>query len=461
MKNKILSNNSETFWSTDIEAQQQLINELDRLVPKTAHLANPNGDFADDAFVVWDDDKRDWVVAEDEDPREWSVGLASLDEMVDKVKEGAPWVLGIGVADALRRAQPGYQLRHAIQLSPAEELAKLQKLNYAQGGDFTLAPPEQIAFDKWLQDHFRQLPADGSDVGLMDKPIDDPWMKASEKLKGMYNEIKSMTPEQAKAHMRLHSRGTAKAEWNAMLGEPLTEEIIRSTWDNPKEGVKWWRDEIIKAEKAARARHHRMNEIRKMLGKPPLNMQSDSFFHSDVVSKTDWEGMKKHIIGKQWSPKATIRQINTATAKIGGVVGLVLSLIALIRTSEDPDVVAAGGVGKAITEGWQGPWFKEFMKGLGHFVSGGEEGAKAWTIEHFVYFLSAHPSFGWDQKAKWQLLKEIPKSLKDVAMGAIVEPLMWLAEKASKVEIDPIAAAKLRQKSGSTPMGQYPPQVWE
>ena len=71
------------------------------------------------------------------------------------------------------------------------------------------------------------------------------------------------------------------------------------------------------------------------------------------------------------------------------------------------------------------------MKGLGNFIAGGEEGARAFTVEHFMYAAT----MAWDQQRQYQFIKEIPESIKDIAMGAIIEPLQWVGSKLPKFDV--------------------------
>jgi len=94
----------------------------------------------------------------------------------------------------------------------------------------------------------------------------------------------------------------------------------------------------------------------------------------------------------------------------------------------------------------------EFLKGLGEVQMGGQEAIDNMTVGNLMYFIQSK----FDPRVKWAIMKEIPQSLNDV----LVAPLLSLTKRMA-VQFDESTAAEVRQKKGSTPMGQYPPQVWE
>ena len=264
----------------------------------------------------------------------------NLKEGAGMVKDAAPYVLGIGIADALRRATPGYQLKHGVQLSMKERIASGIKGDY-KSKDLT---------DRAYQVIDEMMDASkGYKGGPKDSPVNDKVAKVKDSLDKMFDDVKSMSNEDAKKFAKKHARGTARHDWKTHLGEPLTEAIIRSTWDNPKEGIKWWRDEIIKAEKTSRAYHKRVENLRKLLGKPPLTHKMPTHFHSDVMGVDDWKIIEARVKAQGKISSKYPKQSKAVGGKIGGAAAVVLSGIALIRTAEDPDVTQSGGsVEKAI-----------------------------------------------------------------------------------------------------------------
>jgi hypothetical protein len=150
------------------------------------------------------------------------------------------------------------------------------------------------------------------------------------------------------------------------------------------------------------------------------------------------------------SPKENIGQVqgmreglNTKAGKAGGAVFFLYSMIGLLRSIEDTD-------SKDLTEGWQGPWFREWMKGTGEMALGGPEAVKNMTIDNLMYYITSI----YKPREQLRILAEIPKSLKDV----FIEPLLWVSSKMEGYDTPPVTPMNAI-RGQSTPSGQYPPSV--
>jgi len=152
-------------------------------------------------------------------------------------------------------------------------------------------------------------------------------------------------------------------------------------------------------------------------------------------------------------PKANLKALqkmraatNTKTGKAGGAAFFLYSMIGLLRSIEE-------GETKDLTEGWQGPWFREWMKGIAEMQLGGAESVENMTIDNLMYYITSI----YKPKEQLRILSEIPKSLKDV----FVEPLLWAMEKLDQGSDTPSVTSMNSRSGQSTPSGQYPPSVQE
>ena len=152
-------------------------------------------------------------------------------------------------------------------------------------------------------------------------------------------------------------------------------------------------------------------------------------------------------------PKANLKALqkmraatNTKTGKAGGAAFFLYSMIGLLRSIEEGDT-------KDLTEGWQGPWFREWMKGIAEMQLGGAESVENMTIDNLMYYITSI----YKPKEQLRILSEIPKSLKDV----FVEPLLWAMEKLDQGSDTPSVTSMNSRSGQSTPSGQYPPSVQE
>jgi hypothetical protein len=150
-------------------------------------------------------------------------------------------------------------------------------------------------------------------------------------------------------------------------------------------------------------------------------------------------------------PKANLKALqkmraatNTKTGKAGGAAFFLYSMIGLLRSIEEGDT-------KDLTEGWQGPWFREWMKGIAEMQLGGAESVENMTIDNLMYYITSI----YKPKEQLRILSEIPKSLKDV----FVEPLLWAMEKLDQGSDTPSVTPMNSRSGQSTPSGQYPPSV--
>jgi len=150
-------------------------------------------------------------------------------------------------------------------------------------------------------------------------------------------------------------------------------------------------------------------------------------------------------------PKANLKALqkmraatNTKTGKAGGAAFFLYSMIGLLRSIEEGDT-------KDLTEGWQGPWFREWMKGIAEMQLGGAESVENMTIDNLMYYITSI----YKPKEQLRILSEIPKSLKDV----FVEPLLWAMEKLDQGSDTPSVTPMNSRSGQSTPSAQYPPSV--
>ena len=156
--------------------------------------------------------------------------------------------------------------------------------------------------------------------------------------------------------------------------------------------------------------------------------------------------------GKRNTPKFKKAAAKASFPRTGGGVLLGLDMIHIIRSVVEADT-------KDLTDGWEGPWIQEFFKGLGTMAIGGEESLDVLqnaTMKDLVWYAGALT--GINPSAKLEILKQIPKSIKDVSVAMIIDPLAWAVSGIPEGEtVHPMNSIQ----GQSTPMGQYPPQVWE
>jgi hypothetical protein len=146
----------------------------------------------------------------------------------------------------------------------------------------------------------------------------------------------------------------------------------------------------------------------------------------------------------------------------GGVAAFVYSLIGLARAMEDTDLGALD-IMKTIgniplvdedERGYVDPdnilWFREWVKGTGLMLIGGQEAYDNMTVDNLLYFVTA----SFNPVERIRIIKQIPKSLKDM----FVEPLLWLFEQMEGYNTPPVTPMNAI-KGQSTPQGQWPPSV--
>ena len=136
--------------------------------------------------------------------------------------------------------------------------------------------------------------------------------------------------------------------------------------------------------------------------------------------------------------------LNTKAGKAGGAVFFLYSIIGLLRSIEEGDTK------KDLTEGWQGPWFREWMKGIAEMQLGGAESFENMTIDNLMYYITSI----YKPREQARILAEIPESLHNV----FIEPLLWVGEKMEGYDTPP-ATPMNAIRGQSTPEGQYPPSV--
>jgi len=142
-------------------------------------------------------------------------------------------------------------------------------------------------------------------------------------------------------------------------------------------------------------------------------------------------------------------------ARPGAGVLAILDMVHILRTFSEADP-------RDLTEGWEGPWLKEFMIGAGTMLAGGEEGVeltlKNMKAKDLMWYVGAVT--GISPKDRLLFIKEIPKSIKDVAVGMVIDPLAWAVEQmpSSEPSLEPTLGGIHGQ---STPMGTGQPTRWQ
>lgn len=196
---------------------------------------------------------------------------------------------------------------------------------------------------------------------------------------------------------------------------------------------------------------HTTRKIEDILAKHQVDIAQRPLSEDAALERLlqDVTGDRIKTNGKRNTPKFKKAAAKASFPRTGGGVLLGLDMIHIIRSVVEADT-------KDLTDGWEGPWIQEFFKGLGTMAIGGEESLDVLqnaTMKDLVWYTGALT--GINPSATLEILKQIPKSIKDVSVAMIIDPLAWAVS--GIPEGHPMNSIQ----GQSTPMGQYPPQVWE